>query len=69
MHKYVGGLVTEKAHSLECTGANVTSSEDLPYMLAGKHTWIPWKSSMCCYLLNHLSSPDFNFLYAYENLT
>lgn len=69
MHKYVGGLMTEKAHSLGCIGAGVTGSEDLPYMLAGKQTWILWKSSMCSYLLSHLSSPDFNFLYAYENLT
>lgn len=53
MHKYEGGLVTEKAHSLGCIGPGVTGSEDLPYMLAGKQTWILWKSSMCSYLLSH----------------
>lgn len=48
MCMYVGGLVTKKTSGIGCTEAVVTSSYDLPSMLAGKQAWILWKSSTCC---------------------
>lgn len=41
---------------VESSGAGVPGSSELLDMGAGNHTWAPWKSSVCSYLLSHPSS-------------